>query len=203
MPHPISRVKPDASIIIGNAGDRPLLRHPDLAVLVAEAIASWANVESFMLGLFVELLGGDKSVASNIFMSLENQAAKNAAIGAAAKTVLNEGSAEYLVFKAIIAISKTNEKSRNKLAHWTWGDSPSIPDGLLLIDPRTTIGELSKDDVYVYKAQDFESIIEANDKLCGYGLRFTFILMGHVANRDGQLLHGLQTEPEIFQKLSK
>lgn len=203
MPQPLSRVKPDANIAFGNAGDRPLLRHPDLAGLALEAIASWANVENFMLKLFVEMLGGNESLATNIYLALENQAAKNAAISAAAKTTLGKDSNEYSVFQAIISISKSSEKSRNKLVHWTWGDSPDIPYGLLLIDPRTTIGELDKSDVYVYKKTDFQSIIEVNDKLCGIGLKFTFILRGHVANYEGRLLEELMEDPDIKSRLRK
>lgn len=70
MPQPLSRVTPEAGIVvIGNAGDRVLARHPDLAVLAIEAIASWSNVESFMLGLFVELFGGHNSLATEVFLS--------------------------------------------------------------------------------------------------------------------------------------
>ena len=53
MPQPLSKVISNASIFIGNAGDRPLARHPKLAILAMEAIASWSNVESFMLSLFM------------------------------------------------------------------------------------------------------------------------------------------------------
>lgn len=193
---------PNASVVIGNAGDRPLHRHPELAVLAIEAIASWSNVENFMLNLFIQLFGGNESMSANIYLSLENQSAKNAAINAAADTALKEKPEELSVFKAIMAISKTNEKSRNKLAHWTWGDSPNIADGVLLIDPRSSIGELDKSEIYVYKAQDFNSIIQANDRLCGFGLRFNFILRDHVANRGGQLLNDLKSEPEIRERLS-
>ncbi|MGU7775529.1 hypothetical protein ACV229_35860 [Burkholderia sp. MR1-5-21] len=138
MPQPLSRVAPEAGIAIGNAGDRPLARHPDLAVLAIEAIASWSNVESFMLGLFVELFGGHNSLATEVFLSLDGQAAKSAAINAAAASVLKDRDAELRVLRAILAIAKTNEKDRNKLAHWTWGDSPHLPDAVLLVDPRTT-----------------------------------------------------------------
>ena len=62
-----------------------------------------------------------------------------------------------------MALSKTNEKSRNKLAHWTWGDSPDIPDAVFLINPKSSIGDLDKSEIYVYKEQDFVSIIEANN----------------------------------------
>lgn len=201
MPQPLSRVVPNASVIIGNAGDRPLLRHPELAVLAIEAIASWSNVENFMLEMFVCLLGGNESLAADIFLSFENQSAKTAAINAAANTVLKEKPDELAILKTIVAISKTNEKSRNKLAHWTWGDSPNIPNGLLLINPKSSIGELDKSEIYVYKQADFTSIIEANDKLCSYGLRFKFILQGHPANRDGKLLAELKEEPEIQERL--
>ena len=166
MPQPISRVVPNASIVLGNVGDRPLARHPDLALLAIEAISSWSNVENFLLKLFVQLFGGTESLATNVFLSLENQSAKTAALNAAALTVFQDGAEEYRVFRAILAIAKTNEKDRNKLAHWTWGDSPNIPDGVLLVDPRASIAELDRSKVYVYKEKDFLSIVEANNRLC-------------------------------------
>ena len=91
MPQPISRVSPNASIVIGNAGDRPLMRHSHLAVLAIEAIASWSNVESFMLNLFIQLLGGNGALAAEIFLSLETQSAKTRAINAAAESLLATG----------------------------------------------------------------------------------------------------------------
>lgn len=203
MPQPLSRVAPEAGIVIGNAGDRPLARHPDLAVLAIEAIASWSNVESFMLGLFVELFGGHNSLATEVFLSLDGQAAKSAAINAAAVTVLKDRDPELRVLRAILAIVKTNEKDRNKLAHWTWGDSPNLPDAVLLVDPRTTVHELDRSDVYVYREQDFIAITQANDRLCGYGLRFRFILKGHMANRDGRQLAELTAEQEIQERLAR
>ncbi|API77085.1 hypothetical protein HI806_21510 (plasmid) [Ralstonia solanacearum] len=202
MPQPLSRVTPEAGIVvIGNAGDRVLARHPDLAVLAIEAIASWSNVESFMLGLFVELFGGHNSLATEVFLSLDGQAAKSAAINVAAASVLKDRDAELRVLRAILAIAKTNEKDRNKLAHWTWGDSPNLPDAVLLVDPRTTVHELDRSYVYVYRAQDFIAITQANDRLCGYGLSFRLILRGHMANRDGSLLAELAAEQEIQERL--
>ena len=110
MPQPLSRVRPNASVTLGNAGDRPLARHPELAVLAIEAIASWSNVESFMLKLFIQLLGGDDSLAASVFLALETQHAKNAAIKAAAETALAERPQELSVFRAILSIANTNEK---------------------------------------------------------------------------------------------
>lgn len=203
MPQPLSRVMPNAGVILGNAGDRPLARHPELAVLAIEAIASWSNVEGFMLRLFMQLLGGNESLAASVFLALENQASKTAAINAAAVTALREQPDELNLLRAILSIAKTNEKDRNKLAHWTWGDSPNIPDAVLLVDPRASLGELDRSEIYVYKAQDFQGIVRANDRLCGFGLSFNFILRGHVANRDGRLLAELQAEPEIRERLAR
>lgn len=201
MPQPLSRVAPNASIVVGNAGDRPIARHPDLAVLAMEAIASWSNVENFMLGLFLELFGGHSSLAAEVFLSLEGRAAKLAAINAAATSVLKDRDEELRVLRAILAIVKTNEKDRNKLTHWIWGDSPNLPDALLLVDPRTTLGKLDHSDVYVYRAQDFIAITQANDRLCGYGLQFRYVLQNHVANIEGLLLAELLSEREIQERI--
>lgn len=202
MPQPLSKVAPHANVFIGNVGDRPLARHPQLALLTIEAIASWSNVENFMLGLFIQLLGGNESLASDVFLSLEAQSAKTAAIQAAANFVLKNEPEKIKILKAILSMAKTNEKSRNKLAHWVWGDSPDIQDALLLINPKTTtIYDLDRSEIFVYREQDFASIIQANDRLCGFGLSFKFVLMNHVANRDGSLFRELSAEPEIRERL--
>ena len=124
MPQPLSKVCENASIIFGNAGDRPLLRHPQLGALAMEAIASYSNVENFMLHLFVVLLGGNNALAMGIYLALDTKGPK-----------------------------------------------------------------------------DFEDIIKANDRLCGFGQMFRFILENHVANRGDELYDQLCKEPEIQEKL--
>jgi hypothetical protein len=74
-----------------------------------------------MLSLFVQLFGGHDSLATEVFLSLDGQAAKSAAISAAGASVLKDRDEEFRVLRAILAIAKSNEKDRNKLAHWTWG----------------------------------------------------------------------------------
>lgn len=203
MPQPLSRVNPNAGVIIGNAGDRPLARHPDLAVLALEAIASWSNVEAFLLRLFIQLLGGNESLAASVYLSLEGQSAKTGAIRAASAKALETRPQEANVLDAVLALAKTNEKDRNKLAHWTWGESPAIPDAVLLVNPRATLNDLDFSEIYVYRAQDFQSIIQSNDRLCGFGLSLKFVLSGHVANHDGSLLNRLAAEPEIAERLAR
>ena len=204
MPQPLARVSPTASVVIGNAGDRPLERHAALAAVALEAIASWSNVEAFLFRLFIQLLGGNESLAASVYLALEGQSAKTNAIKAAAANALSGRAEELRVLEAVLSIAKTNEKERNKLAHWIWGDSPTLPDALLLIDPRSNLDALdSSEMIYVYREQDFRSIIQANDRLCGFGLRLKFVLSGHVANQDGRLIDELLREPEIAERLMR
>jgi hypothetical protein len=87
-------------------------------------------------------------------MSLAGQSAKLAAIGAAAQFTLRDKPDVLSVLTSLLAISKTNEKERNKLAHWTWGECPHNPDTFLLADPRDG---LDRDYMLVYDEQDFRS----------------------------------------------
>jgi hypothetical protein len=203
MPQPISKVASNASISIGNAGDRPLIRHPQLAVLAIEAIASWSNVESFMLHLFIQLFGGNQALATDVFLALEGQGPKAAAIQAAAERVLKDTPERLKLLRAILALVATNQKARDKLAHWIWGDSRNLPDALLLANPKSLLGDLDKDEIFVYKEQDFAQIITANDRLCSFGLLFDFILMDHPANREDRLFVQLCAEPEIREVLDR
>src|SRR5450759_1474674 len=117
MPQPLSRVSPNAGVVIGNAGDRALERHPALAAVALEAIASWSNVEAFLLRLFIQLLGGNESLATSVYLALEGQSAKTSAIKAAAVNALAARVQELEILEAVLSIAKTNEKERNKLAH--------------------------------------------------------------------------------------
>lgn len=203
MPQPLSRVAPSASVIISNAYDRVLTRHPELAVVAIEAIASWSNVESFMLDMFVQLMGGPNDRAATAYLALETQSAKTQAIRAVAESVLS--SENYELLAAILAIAKSCQKSRNRLAHYVWGDSPELPDALLLADPKSLLSlPLHPDRIFVYTLRDFEEIIRANDRLCGYGGTFRHIIRDADAlNREGLLYDMLCAAPEIQERLSR
>lgn len=202
MPNPISRVMPNANIIIGNAGHRALSERKELAVLAMEAIGSSSNVENFLLHLFMTLFGGDKAMAARIYLALDVQRAKTQALNEAVSSVANEKIRDLI--NAVIGLSKTTKKSRDDLAHHIWGISPQLPDALLLLDPKATLTErLNRDEVYVWTAQDFQSLIRANDGICGYGLSVRWILDNHVANRDGRLYDELCSKPEIRERLDR
>ena len=186
---------------MANAGDRTLARRGALAVLAMEAIASWSNVEAFMLSFFVTLLGGE-TLASTVYLALDGSGPKMAAIRAAASAALGATPERLSLFRALLDIAKTNQKARDKLAHWTWGYSPQLPDALLLVDPKA-LSLLDRKDILVYKDTDFEEIISANDRLCGYCMDFGFVLQDHPANAGNRLFEGLCAQPEIREWLSR
>lgn len=198
MPQPLSRVAPNANVRIGNVGDYPLRRHPDLALLAAEVIASWSNVEAFTLRLFVDLMGGSQEIATTVFLALEVQSQKSAAINAVAAEKL--GQEQRALLAAILACVKSNQKRRDKIGHWTWGDTPQIPDALLLINPKNAIdSDINREQIFVYKNHDFDEIIKANERLAGFAMRFGFIVR-EAPQRD-LLFAQLCAEPEIRERL--
>jgi hypothetical protein len=146
-------------------------------------------------------MGGSQDLAAVSFLAQETQSAKKAAIDAVAKYVLDEKLFQLL--QAILKASKPGQSGRDKLAHWTWGYSPSIPDGFLLADPRKKHTALDKSLIYVYKKQDFFDIIKLNDDLCGFGLSFSDILSGHPANKEDELYHKLCAEPVLRDLLPR
>lgn len=198
MPQPLSKVCPDASYEIGNVGTRSLLMRPELGLKAMEVIATWSHVESFMLSTYVELAGGDNADAAAVYLAMETSSAKSAAINTLAELKLTQDN--LVLLKAIIKILKSSEKHRNKLAHWIWGTSDQIPDGLLLADPRDR--RFSPENIYVYKAVDFDGYRTLFSRIAGWGMLFRFILMDHVANRNGELYHQLCAEPEISEVLN-
>ena len=205
MPQPLSRIKPGANIAIGNAGTPIFDHNPHLALLAMEGIASWSNVENFLLGLYLELLGGAGERAAIAYLAIETQSAKTQAIRAVAQNVLD--GKHFSLLAAVLAVAKTAQKSRDKLAHHIWGYSPDLPDALLLIDPKSMARRQEpremREDVMVYRERDFADIIELNHRICRWGQSIRFILIDHPGNREGRLYDKLCAEPEIREKLDR
>lgn len=173
--------------------------------MAMEGIASWSNVENFLLGLYLELLGGAGERAAIAYLAIETQSAKTQAIRAVAQATLEAKHFNLLV--AVLAVAKTAQKSRDKLAHHIWGYSPELPDALLLIDPKSLARRAKprdmSEDVMVYREHDFSEVIKLNNRICEWGLTLNFIISDHVANRDGRLYDELCAEPEVRERLDR
>lgn len=203
MPQPLSRVNAKAGLYIGNAhqaGRGAIVARPELAIKAMEAVASWSIVERFRLDLYLQLAGGEKSAAADMYLALDGDSAKNRAIEALANNVLANKPDHLRVFNALQKIAATNAKSRNKLAHWTCGYSEDLPDALLFFDPKTMLsGDPQPDLIYVYYAGDFESLTNANHRLCGYLRKLQMFLDEDATGHLFQRLLGTQ---EIQERLN-
>ena len=131
MPQPLSSVRPDAGIFLGNNFDNPSDQRPGLALLAMKVIAEWSILESFMQSLFVTMLGANPRPAATIYASLKG--AQKDAFRALADTILVSQD-ERDVFEAILKLRDTVGKLRDRIAHGVWGHSNNIPDGVLLCD---------------------------------------------------------------------
>lgn len=201
MPQPLSSFSSPGTIIFGNVGDYPLQRHPDLALLAAEVINSWSNVESFHLNLFITLLGGHGEKAADIYLALEARSAKSSAIRVIADSLPQ---AHKNLMHAILRLSKSLQGKRDSIAHGMWGDCTGIPNALLLVSPKDNInhfGDYSK--IFVYRENEFNQIIRDNERLAGYGQKLNHIISGHASNRDDELLDELSAVPEIRDILDR
>ena len=169
-------------------------------------------------------MGGTGDIAAAIFLALETQGTKSAAITAVADLKLSEDHRKLL--RAILAIGNSNKKARDKLAHWEWGYATKLPDALLLRNPKASLPEsslekmmqlaregkrlqvknLTKEEyhkfIYVYREVDLKSIIEINQRLCEYWITFRSMLnLG--PNEAAKQYALLCVAPEISEKLNR
>lgn len=201
MPQPLSKVRPNASLFMGNVGASIFNERPGLAILALECIAEWSHVEAMMLHMFMDLAGGDQEDAAAIYLALEIQSAKLKAITVLSERRLSQDHQNLL--KAILKHSKTLQKQRDKLAHWSWGISPNLPDALLLSDPRNL--RAANDAIFVYTEADFTDMKKAFGKLGWFGKKFSYLVTGRYRGtpREPQLYDQLCKEPEVAETLRR
>ena len=102
-------------------------------MMLCEAIARWPLIETGLIRLLILVLDAKAEPAHAILSALYSGRAQIDAIAAAAKSVL-EGD-NLTAFLAVTRIFQTQARTRNKLVHQMWGESPEVPDALLLTDP--------------------------------------------------------------------
>jgi hypothetical protein len=130
MPQPINKILPKPHVLL----DTEILNDkPELALLVVRIFALWASIERRLSVLLVHLLGADSTHAHAIFSILQTQALQTKAMEAAAKSAL-EGD-DLDVFSAYMTVISSVQKTRNRLAHWSWAKCTERSDLLVLGDP--------------------------------------------------------------------
>jgi hypothetical protein len=136
-PQPLSNVYPKATIFVGAFSGR---RQAELAALVAQCIATSADI-GVQYGLLVTtLLQAQAKPTAAMFYALTSDVAQIAALKAAATEILGDGTRELDLFDAIMwGATDVSRRHRNKFAHWVWGYADEIPDAILFIDPEALV----------------------------------------------------------------
>jgi hypothetical protein len=157
MPQPLSKVAPHADVMIHGIGVRLFIeQRPKLAPYAMEVIAGWSSVEASLVQIFMRLVGGNKADAAVMYLALDGDGPKRAVFKALAEQKFSGHKQE--IFKSLMKRVSSIGLERNKIAHWTWGYSPNLPDALLLVDPRDISD--SYDSIFVYTEADFLSLAE-------------------------------------------
>jgi hypothetical protein len=193
MPQPLSRVRPKAYVLFD---PKALTERPELAVLVARAIATWSEIEAQMGAILVRMLGAKAEPALAMFQALTSAPAQLAALDAAAETALPAQDKD--LFDAVMVVVRSSAAQRHDLAHRQWGYSEEIKDALVLAEGKSMLHferkkldflralamgdyfasdpEFPRDKVQVYRQKDFEEIISRMDALRDYLYHLGFLV---------------------------
>ena len=135
---PLWKVCPNAYTTWGQPDT--ITSRPKVAVRIAECIAEWAEIET-ILGLFLgSLLNSDSRAALAMYSSVENRSSQRKMIIAAAEAKLNPQHFDVAAVVMNASIAPVM-KTRDKLAHWCWGQTDSLPDDLLICPPKEKISD--------------------------------------------------------------
>jgi hypothetical protein len=170
-PQPLSRVRPAAGLIFT---PELTIRRPEVAMWMAQCIAVWSWVETQMSRMFATLSGINVEAGVELYNSFGGASLKVNAFKVLARARLSPD--DYKILDALLKVVDSHEKTRNKIAHWYWGYSEQIDDGLVLIDPKHILiqtarmadiqnagARLTADDmrypldkIYVYRTSDLK-----------------------------------------------
>jgi hypothetical protein len=213
-PQPISSVRSTVGVTFT---PRAMEERPHLAVFIAQAIARWSSCE-FTLGyILAKLLHTKAAVGMAMFESLTSTTAQLSILQAAAATTLSKREKE--LYDAIMVLVSAAAKQRNKLAHHVWGVSPSLPDALILADPKYTrayyvrvdaiqrkkskqppeFPDFPRDKAFIYRQKDLEEVVQLIERTGGYLWNLMYVVDRDWPRRTNHQVMG--REP-IFRKLS-
>lgn len=135
-PQPLSRVLKNCSFSPWSVN--ALVKHPDLAAIIADVISLGARAEHQWAEILVHLLRADPKTGMAMYAEVSSAEAQRAMLLAAAKARLSKK--DYLLVSAVMAACAPARRIRNHFAHRLWGHADQISDGLLLIDPEELAG---------------------------------------------------------------
>jgi hypothetical protein len=185
-PQPLLKICSDAIISFTPERNREtilfpperVMERPAVAAHIAQCIVCWSLVEIETSRLFTRLfgLGPDFEAGVELYNQFGGASLKENAIKVLARS--GRGRACYEIIDALLKVINSQQKTRDKIAHWCWGISDQIPDGLVLVDPKDILlhearmaqkylrgdelpsveeRQLPLDIVYVYRVADLQA----------------------------------------------
>lgn len=143
-----------------------------------QGIASWAEVEYFLLASYVAMFGGTSDLAAKMFLSMDTRGSKADALAVLGREKLS--TKQQAALTDLLKLAKRRGGARDKLAHWIWGMSEELPDALLLLDPRCKVQVSGHSDlsphIFVYREPDLRKIIRDNEALARIGSNFARLI---------------------------
>ncbi|HLH12435.1 MAG TPA: hypothetical protein VKV77_11230 [Methylovirgula sp.] len=151
------------------------IERPEVASWIAQCITCWSWVETQTSRLFSLLLGLNIEAGVELYNSFGGASLKENAIKVLARSKL--APAHYQLIDALLKVINSHQKTRDKIAHWYWGISDQIQDGLVLVDPKDILirdariadkqlrsEQLTADDyritlehIYIYRVRDLQA----------------------------------------------
>jgi hypothetical protein len=157
MPQSFVPTVPGA-LTFGVGGYNQLKQRPKLAPLVADIVTISTQIDTARMKIFAHLSGGNPAISTSIFLSLDGERAKRAALDTVAKAALSRE--DYDLLSAILTISDNAQKQRNKIAHWCLGVSSEAKDAIILTHPQNMTEGQNGAQYIAYKARDLNAITE-------------------------------------------
>lgn len=128
-PEPDLDIHPDA-----------VCKQPDLAVRIAYIVATWADIEARLDGIFLSLTGDESALREFRDLKGWDKRAKFFVAHVKASQGIDAG----LELKAILATVATPAKKRNEIAHGIWALCKGLDNALVLL-PQTAYLDIATD----------------------------------------------------------
>lgn len=179
MPHPLSRVKPDAEIVVG---PQALLLMPQFVPQIMRVVAQWAHIDGNLATIFSSLLTADVETATAVYQAFNGLEARRIALFKAAEKAVPEW--QQIVLRTVWTATKASRDQRDRFVHHVWGSSRDVPDALLLMDSSVVVdrnvshrqrtptegnrflltpADFDRSQVFVYRKPDFDRAVREAD----------------------------------------
>ncbi len=216
-PQPLLKTYPNAGMAFA---PELTINRPEVAAWIAQCITCWSWVETQTSGLFTLLLGLNVEAGMELYNSFGGASLKENGIKILARSNLER--ADYEIIDALLKVVNSHQRTRDKIAHWYWGLSDQIPDGLVLIDPKDLlirnarveaklrVGEHATHDdlriplekVYVYRIKDLQADATAFTELADLVTKCHRLCMVRNRKRRAELRDALSKDGRLAARLN-